>query len=364
MIEKHYEPTLQELEAHLLQSINMSINSDPNDTSYNLSFGVKAKPDGLFFVFYSPSSMVMSKDLYDRLTTIIATNAYPYMTVFPQPAPLLVSWDVNNVHKARAWKFPWRRGISSRLEINNLSQFLSNNARNGRVWLMPNYSIDINHMTSVAVMGQSGSGKTKSLEYLAYNFIQMGEVLIIDPKASKDLVWFGRKHNQKVIYPTSETSRSDYLATVNDELSKVRAKMLHRQHQYLASEGEKSNVPKHLFVIIDELGSLTLGASRSVVNAFFSLLQTISLMGRETNIHLVLCSQTLSNQVLPTQVRDQTNVRILLGTVNSRSAQYLFPDIDTSAIVVPAGVGTGVVQTINGREATVTPLLMPTFKEV
>lgn len=107
-----------------------------------------------------------------------------------------------------------------------------------------------------------------------------------------------------------------------------------------------------------------MGASRSVVNAFFSLLQTISLMGRETNIHLVLCSQTLSNQVLPTQVRDQTNVRILLGTVNSRSAQYLFPDIDTSAIVVPAGVGTGVVQTINGREATVTPLLMPTFKEV
>ena len=167
-----------------------------------------------------------------------------------------------------------------------------------------------------------------------------------------------------MIYPTSETSRSDYLATVNDELSKVRVKMLRRQHQYLASEGEKNSAPKHLFVIIDELGSLTLGASRSVVNAFFSLLQTISLMGRETNIHLVLCSQTLSNQVLPTQVRDQTNVRILLGTVNSRSAQYLFPDIDTSAIVVPTGVGTGVVQTINGREATVTPLLMPTFKEV
>ena len=115
-------PALDEIANHCKQAINMALNKD-GETSYTLSFDIKATEKGLNFIFYSPSALVLNQDLYNRLTAIISTNVYPYFTVFPQPAPLLIPWETNNIHKARAWAFPWKRGISKRLIINDIDSF-------------------------------------------------------------------------------------------------------------------------------------------------------------------------------------------------------------------------------------------------
>lgn len=213
-------PTLDEIAAHCKQAINMALNKD-GETSYTLSFDVRATEKDLKFIFYSPSALLLNQELYNRLTSIISTNAYPYFTVFPQPSPLLVPWETDNIHKARAWAFPWKRGISKRLVINDVDSFLDLNAKDGNIWLMKNYCVNINSLTSVAIMGLSGSGKTILTKWLNSNAARMGKIITIDPKGSKDLVWWARDNNQEIIYPSQDVSKSDFLSKVNDKLSQV-----------------------------------------------------------------------------------------------------------------------------------------------
>lgn len=355
-------PALDEIANHCKQAINMALNKD-GETSYTLSFDIKATEKGLNFIFYSPSALVLNQDLYNRLTAIISTNVYPYFTVFPQPAPLLIPWETNNIHKARAWAFPWKRGISKRLIVNDVNSFLDQYAKNGNIWLMPNYCVNVNQLTSVAIMGLSGSGKTMLTKWLNSNIARMGKVITIDPKGSKDLVWWGRDNKQEIIYPSADESKSDFLSTVNDKLSSILHTVYERQENRLSSKDNKDKQYTPLVVTIDELSALTTGANKRIVDSFFSLLQTITLLARESNVHLILISQTLDTKTIPSTVRSQCNLRILMGLVNSKSCQYLFPDYDLSSVVVPSGVATGIIQKINSKDVpAITPFLAPTVK--
>lgn len=355
------QPTLDELANHCKQAIDMKIQE--GETSYNNSFDVKATEDALYFVFYSPSALSLNRELYDSLTATISANVHPYFTVFPQPAPLLVQWDTDNIHKARAWAFPWKRGYSRRLIIENIDDFVNRNKTKGRLWFSPTFSTKIDDITSIAIMGMSGSGKTILLKYLNSNIAKMGRVITIDPKGSKDLVWWARDNDKEIIYPTPEQSKSDFLSKVNDKLSKFLQLVYKRQNEYLKSRDNIHKKFTPVFVTIDELGALTTGANKKIVESFFSLLQTISLLSRESNCHLILSSQVLDSKCLPTNVRSQCNLRILMGLVNSKSSQYLFPDYDVSSIVVPRGVATGIIQKINSVDVpAITPFLAPTVK--
>lgn len=352
-------PSLEDIANHCKQAINMALNQS-GETSYTLSFDVKAAKDALYFIFYSPSALLLNQELYNKLTSIISTNVYPYYTVFPQPAPLLVPWETENIHKARAWAFPWRQGTSQRLIINNIDSFVEKNTSNENIYLMPNYSISVKTLTSIALMGLSGSGKTQLTKFLNTNFNKLGTVITIDPKGSNDLVLWARRYNQEIIYPSPDISKSDFLSKVNDKLSQVLQLVYKRQNELLNSSNKKF-LP--VFLTIDELSALTTGANKRIVDSFFSLLETLTLIGRETNVHLCLVSQTLDSKCLPTNVRSQCNLRILLGVVNSKSAQYLFPDFDVSSIVVPQGVATGIIQNINSNDVpAITPFLAPTVK--
>lgn len=355
-------PALDEIANHCKQAINMALNKD-GETSYTLSFDIKATEKGLNFIFYSPSALVLNQDLYNRLTAIISTNVYPYFTVFPQPAPLLIPWETNNIHKARAWAFPWKRGISKRLIINDIDSFLNQNTKDGNIWLMQNYCVNINSLTSVGIIGLSGSGKTILTKYLNSNIAKLGRVITIDPKGSKDLVWWARDNGQEIIYPSPDISKSDFLSKVNDKLSQVLQIVYQRQNDYLKSHNSIKRQFSPLVVTIDELSALTVGANKRIIDSFFSLLQTITLLARESNVHLILISQELDAKTIPTSVRSQCNLRILMGLVNSKSCQYLFPDYDISSIVVPSGIATGIIQKINSEDVpAITPFLAPTVK--
>lgn len=356
--------SLTEVAAHCKQAINMALNRD-GETSYTLAFDVVASETALNFIYYSPSALTLNEELYNKLTAIISTNVYPYFTVFPQATPLLIPWETDDIHKARAWAFPWKRGVSKRLVINDLNDFLNKNTVNSkRIWFMPNFYIDLDRLTSITVMGLSGSGKTRQLRYLNSVAAKLGKVITIDPKSSKDLVWWAKDHAQEIIYPTPETSKSDFLSKVNDRLSAVLQEIFKRQQKFLKS---RENINFHfspIFITIDELSSLTLGVNKAIVNSFFNLLESITLLGRETNIHLILASQTLDVKTLPSAVRSQSNLRILLGQVNSKSGQYLFPDYDLSSVVVPQGVGTGIIQKLDSNDVpAITPYLAPTVKQ-
>lgn len=50
--------------------------------------------------------------------------------------------------------------------------------------------------------------------------------------------------------------------------------------------------------------------------------------------------------------------------VNVSSTQFLFPDLDLKGIVIPQGIGTGLIQVIDLEHPfQIVPLLTPTFNE-
>lgn len=65
-------------------------------------------------------------------------------------------------------------------------------------------------------------------------------------------------------------------------------------------------------------------------------------------------SQRFDYNAVPVSVREQMNVLIQIGNINSKTIQFLFPDLDPS--------GTGLIQVIdNEHPYQVLPLLTPTF---
>ena len=114
--------------------------------------------------------------------------------------------------------------------------------------------------------------------------------------------------------------------------------------------------------MIDELLALSEGVAKPIKEAFFSLLSQISLLGRATKCHLLLVSQRFDNNALPISVREQLNVLIQVGNINSKTTQFLFPDVDLTGIVIPQGIGTGLIQVIDSEHPfQIVPLLTPTF---
>lgn len=67
---------------------------------------------------------------------------------------------------------------------------------------------------------------------------------------------------------------------------------------------------------------------------------------------------------MPTSVREQANVLVQFGNINSRTTQFLFPDLNPQGIVIPLGKGTGLIQIIDPDfPPQVLPFLAPTYNE-
>lgn len=93
------------------------------------------------------------------------------------------------------------------------------------------------------------------------------------------------------------------------------------------------------------------------------MISTISLMGRSTNVHLILVSQRFDASTIPVVVRQQANLKIQLGVISSATTRFLFEDLDPSGILVPTGQGTGLISfNDNKKLSQVLPLQTPTFE--
>ena len=216
-------------------------------------------------------------------------------------------------------------------------------------------------VTSIGIAGNSGSGKSYLLTYMLYILKSISDLIIVDPKFDLPSRW-GRDNNVRVIAPNNNRSKSDFVSGVNNELSSCLS-LIHQRQQILY---ENPNAKfEHFTAVIDEVLALSDGVSKPIKEAFFSLLSQISLLGRSSKVHLLLVSQRFDNNAIPISVREQMNVLIQVGNINTKTTQFLFPDLNLDGIVVPQGIGTGLIQVIDSEHPfQVVPLLTPTFNDM
>lgn len=348
----------KELEQYLLQSLNMALGSVlQGETSYTNSFAITVKEDGFIFIPRLPSSFIIDNDLYQKIFLIANASLYPQYTLLKQNSAYFVSLKTDDIHVQRGLFYPWQKGISERLVISDLEQFASS-LKGNDIPIMKNLVFDYDKVTSIAIAGNSGSGKSYVLTYLLSLLRNFSDLVVIDPKFDTPSRW-ARKHQIPVIHPHENRSKSDFLSEVNENLSQCLT-IIHKR-QAILFENPRHEF-KHRTIVIDEVLALSEGVNKNIKDSFFSLLSQIALLGRATKVHLLLVSQRFDHMTIPVSVREQLNVLIQIGNINQKTTQFLFPDLNTEGIVIPIGIGTGLIQIIdNEHPYQVLPLLCPTY---
>lgn len=350
--------TNRELEQYLLQSLNMALGSImQGETSYTNSFNCKVMEEGFLFIPRLPAGYIVDDDLYQKIFLIANASLYPRFTLLKQNSAYFMALDTDDIHVERALFFPWKKGVSERLVIPDLEEFCKNQ-KDCKIPLMKNLVIDYNKITSMAIAGNSGSGKSYTLTYFLSLLKGISDLIIVDPKFDTPSRW-ARQNKIAVIHPEQNRSKSDFVSQVSEHLSTCLN--LIQQRQSILYDNPNHQF-EHLTIVIDEVLALSEGVNKAIKESFFSLLSQIALLGRATRVHLLLVSQRFDHNTIPVSVREQMNLLIQIGNISSKTVQFLFPDLDPEGIVIPIGKGTGLVQIIdNEHPYQVLPLLCPTY---
>ena len=350
--------TNKELAQYLLQSLNMGLGAlMQGETSYTNSFDIKIMPNGFLFIPRLPASYIIDDDLYQKIFLIANASLYPRYTLLKQNSAYFMALDTDDLHVQRGLFFPWKKGVSERLVISDLDDF-SKIQKKGKLPIMKNLTLDFNKVTSLAIAGNSGSGKSYSLTYFLSLLKNFSELIIVDPKFDTPSRW-ARENSISVIHPQKNRSKSDFVSEINENLSNC-LNLIQQRQKILYDNPD--HVFDHLTIVIDEVLALSEGVNKTIKDSFFSLLSQIALLGRATKVHLLLVSQRFDHNTIPVSVREQLNVLIQIGNINKKTTQFLFPDLDPEGIVIPVGKGTGLIQIIdNEHPYQVLPLLCPTY---
>lgn len=344
---------------NIKQALNLGLGSSSSTetTSYTGSFDISVSETGFAFIPRIPAAYMIDDALYENIFKIASVVCYPFYTVIKKPVMNLISWESDDFHTRRALWFDWTK-VNRRVRVPE--SFIAQ-VKNHTIPIMSHFSIDFDRVTSVLIAGNSGSGKSYFLSYLL-NFLydaKISDLFIVDPKKDSPARWCKAK-GIDCLFPTKEGATSDFVADVTEVLSRFVKTIYARQSQLY--ENSYINFP-HVCIVIDELLALTESVPKKIKDNFFAMLSTISLMGRSTNVHLVLVSQRFDATVIPVVVRQQANFKVQLGVISSATTRFLFEDLDPSGILIPAGRGTGLVSFNDNRKISqILPLETPTFE--
>ncbi|MFS9167088.1 cell division protein FtsK [Streptococcus mitis] len=352
-----------ELEQFILRNLNNALNIN-DESSYLNSFDIKVLSNDTGFLFTPnlPVSFSLSKKLYFDILAICSGILYPFKTLLTQNNAYFVSYDTTNPNLARAFFFPWLDGVPTRLKIDNLQTFIKENVSEKHIPIMKNnVAIDMTKVVHLAISAASGSGKTHFAQYLIYCLKSItNQIICIDPKLS-DIYLLAKELNLEVFSPTKGSNLNSFITEVNELLARIINKIYERQEILLTKPDIKF---ERIYIVIDELLALVQGSSKQAREAFSQLLGTIALLGRQTNISLILLSQRFDATAFGgnTAVREQINCIVILGEVNANTCQFLLPNTNVDNIVVPAGIGTGIIKFTDSEHRThIIPLLTPTY---
>lgn len=143
--------TTKELAQYLLQALNMGLGSImQGESSFTNSFHTAIMKDGFLFIPRLPASYIIDDELYQKIFLIANAALYPRYTVLKQNSAYFVALDTEDIHVQRGLFFPWKEGISERLVISDLDQFVLKVEKN-MIPIMKNLALNFNKVTSIAI---------------------------------------------------------------------------------------------------------------------------------------------------------------------------------------------------------------------
>lgn len=106
---------------------------------------------------------------------------------------------------------------------------------------------------------------------------------------------------------------------IYDTLCKVYDLMMAR-YQVMQANGKKDTTEPHVMVFVDEMAFLMQSRQKK---EYVWMLNQIALMGRAARIHLILCTQVATQDVIPACIRDNMSNIICLRQRDAGKYRYL-----------------------------------------
>lgn len=311
-----------------------------NDLGSSGEIEVNIKPNEklLLVTPVEPCQFSVDSDLYNKLYDLLSVVLYPLLTL-RKTSMQLVDTGFNDIHRMRAFAFPYINGTVKRISTTQ-SELLKMRDGN-KIPITDGLYWDYRKYSHAIICGITGSGKSYYLGTLLeqLNDIEDSTIIIVDPKISDAARWARDKENVTLIMPDLSNStgiNNAFMEKINDELTSVEKTMYSRQAELFdKSQTTSASYPnKPVFVFIDELASLSSkDISKPLVNEFWAHLGRICLLGRESNINLIVSLQKPLNTFIDTALREQFSLRMTLGPSTLATLKLLFDDLDSMPFV-------------------------------
>lgn len=359
------------LKNYIIQNIDLNLADDESSLRQSYDIKIAHNPEGFLFIPTLPLGLTMNDDLYYHIFDIVTFAVYPVFTLIRADVMRIVAVKGARLEQRRAFFYPWKRGVPKRL-VGTVNEIVSDHDLDEGIPLMDGLTAGWNFYHAI-VSGPTGSGKSSAMRYIADVITHVNsKVIVIDPKIS-DLARWARQHDDvELLIPSREDRPADFLNTVLAKLSALvqliyeRQHLLYEQTKRISTNACEINLP-HIFIMIDELASLTLSGKRTQINDLMNCLSLIAYLGRESKVSLIVSTQNTrvssgsSGSGLPAGVRDQFGLRILLGPIDLSKTQFLFPGLKYSIPIPMFGDGTGLVEIDDGKHYGIEPIAMPTI---
>lgn len=187
--------------------------------------------------------------------------------------------------------------------------------------------IDWDKEFHAVISGVTGSGKTMLIEYMVANAKKNGwDIRILDPKQS-DLARI-QESDQIVV----ACEKDDMLELLHESVKE----MQHAQRRY--KEDPTVALTPHL-IVVDELAALRAMLDRKEQQQLLDDLKQLSLLGRQAKFHLVVGVQQANANNIPTEIREQMGIKILLGNSTSEERKFLFSECQLDNPIENVGQG-------------------------
>lgn len=158
------------------------------------------------------------------------------------------------------------------------------------------------------IAGATGSGKSVLLNAIIRDLLKTcgpaeAELVLIDPKMGELSDYRELPHT--IGFAEGVEEAEDVLRSVVD--------LMARRNVYRRERGQRFYPGAAVYVIIDELYPLTMGANKREMSRLLALLLT---QARASNIHVIACTQ-LPNRACIGAIASQFTMRIGLGTTDA-----------------------------------------------
>ncbi len=171
----------------------------------------------------------------------------------------------------------------------------------------------MNQSYNTLIAGVVGSGKSYTENMIINYMLNLPEkayMVLIDPKKVELQEWKNDPHT--LWYADDEDDIYDVLLRVGD--------LMEMRFSRMKSKGIKVTDEPQVFVFVDEMAFLMQNKRKK---EYVQLFSRICLLGRAARIHLILCSQVCSQDVIPATIRDNMVNIVCLKQRDDQKYRYL-----------------------------------------